>query len=62
MDTCAFCHSDAKQSHLYVSFVSQGPPQFHICSACYLVAIRHGYAVVYRDHSGVGMASSAAVA
>ena len=49
MDNCAFCHCDAHQSNLYVSFVSQGPPQFHICSACYLVAIRHGYAVVYRD-------------
>jgi len=49
MDSCAFCHADAKQSRLYVSFIAQGPPQFHICSACYLVAIRHGYAVVYRD-------------
>jgi hypothetical protein len=59
MDCCAFCHSDAQLSHLYVSFVSQGPPQFHICSACYLVAIRHGYAVVYRDRSEVSMPQSA---
>ena len=59
MECCAFCHSDAKQSNLYVSFVSQGPPQFHICSACYLVAIRHGYAVVYRDRSVASMSNSA---
>ena len=59
MDCCAFCHSDAKKSNLYVSFVSQGPPQFHICSACYLVAIRHGYAVVYRDRSAAAMPRAA---
>ena len=58
-DACAFCHSDAKQSNLYVSFVSAGPPQFHICSACYLVAIRHGYAVIYRDHAGTAMPRAA---
>ena len=59
MNSCAFCHSDAKESKLYVSFVSQGPPQFHICSACYLVAIRHGYAVVYRDQTAAGMPRAA---
>jgi len=59
MDACSFCHSDAKQSNLYVSFVSAGPPQFHICSACYLVAIRHGYAVVYRNPHVASMPQTA---
>lgn len=62
MDACSFCHADAKHSNLYVSFVSAGPPQFHICSACYLVAIRHGYAVVYRDSSVVDLVPRTAVA
>ena len=49
MHTCAFCHSDATRSNLFLNFMSQGPPQFRICSACYFVAVRHGYTVVCED-------------
>ena len=49
MHTCAFCRSDATRSNLLLNFASQGPPRYRICSACYLVAVRHGYAVVCGD-------------
>jgi hypothetical protein len=45
---CAFCREDAAKSKLYVSLGAQQEPRFRICSACYLVAIRHGYHVVYK--------------
>jgi hypothetical protein len=48
LEQCAFCHHDAGQSKLYVSLGPELDPHFHICSACYLVAVRHGYQVVYR--------------
>ena len=48
MDKCTFCDEDTAQSKLYVSLGPELDPHFHICSACYLVAIRHGYQVVYR--------------
>jgi len=49
MHTCAFCHSDATHSNLFLNFISQGPPKFRICAACYFVAVRHGYTVVCED-------------
>lgn len=45
--SCAFCHADVHDSKLYVSLDGRSQPNFRICSACYLVAIRHGYAVLY---------------
>jgi hypothetical protein len=47
-EQCTFCGHDAGQSKLYVSLGPDLDPRFHICSACYLVAVRHGYQVVYR--------------
>jgi hypothetical protein len=47
-ECCTFCQKDAGQSKLYVSLGSRFAPHFRICSACYLVAVRHGYHVVYR--------------
>jgi hypothetical protein len=47
-DHCAFCREDAGKSKLYVSLGNQLEPRFRICSGCYLVAIRHGYHVVYK--------------
>ncbi len=49
MDRCTFCHSDAEASNFYVTISTQDEPQYHICSACYLVAMRHGFTVVYRE-------------
>ena len=58
MHTCAFCQNDASQSSLYASFIAQSQPRHRICSACYLVAIRHGYAVVYRaEPASIGLAA-----
>ncbi len=50
LSTCAFCHRDASASKLFVSLdpEHQTEPRLPICSACYLVAVRHGYHVVYR--------------
>ena len=45
---CAFCRQDPGTSKLYVSLGAQLEPRFRICSGCYLVAVRHGYHVVYK--------------
>lgn len=45
---CTFCRQDAHESKLFVSLEDRSEPRFRICSACYLVAVRHGYAVVYK--------------
>ncbi len=47
-ECCAFCREKTGQSKLYVSLGPDLDPHFPICSACYLVAVRHGYQVVYR--------------
>lgn len=48
MNHCTFCHCDAAASKFYVT-IAEDVPQYHICSACYLVAIRHGFTVVFRE-------------
>lgn len=47
-ECCAFCREETRQSKLYVSLGRDLDAHFPICSACYLVAVRHGYLVVYR--------------
>jgi hypothetical protein len=47
-DHCAFCREHAGTSKLFVSLGTQHEPRFRICSGCYLVAVRHGYHVVYK--------------
>jgi hypothetical protein len=49
MDRCTFCHADANTSKFYVSTDAEDDRHYHICSACYLVAMRHGFTVVYRE-------------
>ena len=56
MHACAFCRSDATRSNLFLNFITPGPPQFRICSACYLVAIKHGYSVVCEDGGPIAQA------
>jgi hypothetical protein len=47
---CALCSRDAGASKLFVSVDPdrRAEPRLPICSACYVVAVRHGYHVVYR--------------
>ena len=47
-ERCAFCREDPGPSKLYVSLGARLEPRFRICSGCYLVAVRHGYHVVYK--------------
>jgi len=49
MHRCLLCGHDATDSHLLVSLQPTTQPRFKVCSACSLLAVRQGYAVVYHQ-------------